>query len=80
MKSSLNKGNKIKAISVNLTKAFGTMDHSLLIAKLEAYGFDSFIIYAKLPNKQTYLTNIDVRSETVLVYGEKLHQVSLKVP
>ena len=40
-KSSLNKGNKIGAIFVALPKAFVTLDHSLLIVKLEAYGFDS---------------------------------------
>ena len=39
-KSNLNKENKIGAIFMDLAKAFGTLDHSLLIAKLEAYGFD----------------------------------------
>ena len=26
---------------MNLSKAFNTLDHSLLLAKIEAYGFDS---------------------------------------
>ena len=47
-----------------LSKAFRTFDHSLLIAKREAYGFDS----ASLEFMKNSLTNRDVRSDTVLVY------------
>ena len=76
-KSNLNKGNKIGAIFMDLSKAFDTLDHSLLIAKLEAYGFDSL----SLEFMKNYLTeNRDVRSETVLIYGEKLHHPYRKVP
>ena len=42
LKSNLNKGNKIGAIFMDLSKAFDTLDHSLFIAKLKAYCFDSF--------------------------------------
>ena len=52
-KSNLIKGNKIGAIFMDLFKAFGTLDHSLLIAKLEAYGFDSL----SLEVMKNYLTN-----------------------
>ena len=40
-KSNLNKGNKIGVMFMALFKGFDTLDHSLLIAKLEAYGFNS---------------------------------------
>ena len=40
-KSNLNKGNKIGAILMDFSKTFDTLDHSLLMAKLEAYDFDS---------------------------------------
>ena len=50
-KSNQNKRNKI-AIFMDLSKDFNTLDHSILIAKLEAYGFD------KLPLEfmKNYLT------------------------
>ena len=51
-KSNLNEGNKIGAIFMNLPKVFHTLDHSLFIAKLEAYGFDSL----SLEFKKNYVT------------------------
>ena len=54
-KSNLNKGTKIGAIFMDLSEAFNTLDHALLIAKakLEAYGFDSL----SLEFMKNYLTN-----------------------
>ena len=35
-----NKGQKVGAIIMDLSKAFGTLNHKLLFKKLQAYGFD----------------------------------------
>ena len=40
-KSNPNKRNKMGAISMDLSKAFDNLEHFLLIAILEVYGFDS---------------------------------------
>ena len=52
-KSGLKKRNKIRSIFMDLSKAFSTLDHSLLIAKLETYGFDSL----SLEFMKNYLKN-----------------------
>ena len=40
-KSNVDKGNKVGTIFMDLSKAFDTLDYSLLIARLEARGFDT---------------------------------------
>ena len=79
-KSNRNKANKVGVVCKVygiVCKVFDTLDHSLLIAKLEAYDFDTlFRIYEELPNKQ----QANIRSEIVLLYEEKLHLASRKVP
>ena len=49
---------KVGAIFMDLSKAFNTIDHSLLLAKLEAYGFSN----QALSLLQSYLCNRFQRS------------------
>ena len=45
MEKTLDNGGYICAIFMDLSKAFGTMNHKLLIAKLGAYGFNKKALY-----------------------------------
>ena len=38
-------GGPVGALLMNISKAFGYIDHQLLIAKLYAYGFDKNSLY-----------------------------------
>ena len=52
-REALDKGKSVGAIFMNLSKAFYTLNHDLLIAKLEGYGFsENFLNYI-----QSYLRN-----------------------
>ena len=41
-KQHLDKGNIVGALLMDLTKAFDTINRSLLLEKLEAYGFSAY--------------------------------------
>ena len=58
-KSSVDKGKTFGALLIDLSKAFDCLDHELLTAKLNAYGFD----LPALRLIHDYLTNIKQRTE-----------------
>ena len=60
-KEALDKDNSIRAIFMDLSKAFDTLNHDLLIAKLEAYGFSakSLSYIHSYRNKQLQKTNVN---------------------
>ena len=60
---------------MGLSEAFDTFDHSLLVAKLEAYRFDSLSVEFM----KNYLINRKQRYKVGNCFSQ-LHQVSRKVP
>ena len=52
-KKALDKGGMAGGVLMDLSKAFDTINHELLIAKLDAYGFDQSSLEIML----SYLTN-----------------------
>ena len=69
-KNILNKNLKVSALFMDLSQAFDTLGHSLLLAKLSPYGFDN----NSLSFVQSYLTNRDfkdVRLRIILVFSAK---------
>ena len=60
-KEALDKGNSVIAIFMDLSKAFDTLNHDLLIAKLEAYGFsvNSLSYIHSYLNKRLQKTNVN---------------------
>ena len=54
-------------ILTDLSKAFDCLNHDLLIAKLEAYGFDKTalqFVYNYLKNRKTLLERVEIWSTT----------------
>ena len=68
-KTILNKKLRVGALFMDLPKAFDTLDHSLLIAKSSAYGFDNNSISFVQSYLQTGFK--DVRLRIILVTGAK---------
>ena len=72
-KKHLDKGEKIEVKPMDLSKAFDTMNHRLLLAKLDAYGFSRMSLKVML----NYLCN---RQQTVSINGSFIagvHQGSI---
>ena len=71
----LNKSNKVGAIIMDLSKAFDTLNHNLLLCKLKAYGFNK----NALTFIQSYFTNRYQRKKVGDKFS-KWQRVSTGVP
>ena len=71
----LNKGNKVGAIIMNLSRAFDTLNHNLLLCKLKAYGFNK----NALTFIQSYFTNRHQRTKVADTFS-KWQNISTGVP
>ena len=58
-KKGLDQGKAIGALLTDLSKAFDCINHELLLAKMEAYGFD----HSSLSYVHSYLTNRKQRTK-----------------
>ena len=82
LKKYLDKGRECGASFVDLSKAFDCLPHDLLLAKLNAYGFD----YKSLKLISSFLSNRKYRTKTNSSFSEWKHlligvpQVSVLVP
>ena len=72
-KKHLDKGQKIGVILMGLSKAFDTINHSLLLAKLDAYGFSR----KSLKLMQNYLCNRQQRISTNGSFSDWTHLAHL---
>ena len=73
----LNKGNKVGAIIMDLSKAFDTLNHNLLLCKIKAYGFNKNALTSKA------ILEIDIdkqKWEISLANGKGSQQVCSKAP
>ena len=65
-KAKLNNGSKVGVIIMDLSKAFDSLNHDLLLAKLEAYGLDNNTVSFM----KSYLTNRFHRFKINNSFGE----------
>ena len=61
-KENLDKGGKCGALFVDLSKAFDCLQHDILLAQLNAYGFDykSLKLISSFPSNRKYRTKINL--------------------
>ena len=81
-KQAIDKGEYISVMYMNLSKAFDTINHDLLLAKLRAYGFSASVLnllYSYLKyRKQKVVINNKTSSSEVVMAG--VPQVSIDGP
>ena len=75
MEKALDKGKYVGSVLTDLSKAFDCLNHQLLIAKLEAYGFSN----ESLAFIQNYLTNRQQRTKINSSYSS-LRDIKFGVP
>ena len=75
-KEALNKGDSVIAIFMGLSKACDTLNHYLLIAKLEAYGFSAK--YFSYTHRHLNKRLQKQMSILILVYGKKFSREFLR--
>ena len=61
-KNTLDKGEHVGAVFMDLSKAFDTINHDLLIAKLEAYGFSNNALLFMLSYLQNRSQKVSINS------------------
>ena len=82
-KKALDKHNIVGALLTDLSKAFDCLNHKLLIAKLEAYGFDNAalaFISSYLSGRKTENQSKGIILANGLIYYQVYHRVSILGP
>ena len=70
-KKSVDNGGAFGALFTDLSKAFDRLSHELLIAKLDAYGFDKDAL--KLVNSSSQIESKELKLITNIVHGVKYY-------
>ena len=90
-KTILNKKLKVGALFMDLSKAFDTLDHSLLLVKLSVYGFDNNSLSFVRSYLQTEFKDVRLRiisvigicnyadDNTLFVFGKTFDEVTRKL-
>ena len=72
----LDKGNSSLAIFLDLTKAFGTLNHKILLAKLQYYGINNtaFTWFSSYFKNQVHYTQLDFCKQATEIFHLEFHK------